>query len=128
MYRNNTLSIALVFTGVIAFLSLSKIGAYTPKIDVNFIDKYEHIIAYTALTLSWLFAVLRLEKKESTNYWVVFYVFLFGVLMELLQQTITTYRQADVFDVVANSSGILLGYTLFKKGVSKKFKFFLKAS
>lgn len=125
LYKDNAILIAVVITIAIVFLSLSKISAFTPVVDINHVDKYQHTLAYFGLTLSWLFATQKMNRKPSFRFWMVFGVFLFGILMEILQQVLTTYRQADFFDVLANTSGVIIAYVFFRKVVFKEFKAFL---
>ncbi|MDG1804691.1 VanZ family protein [Flavicella sp.] len=126
LYKANAVSIAVSLTAIVAYLSLSKISSITPVIKIDNVDKYQHSLAYFGLTLSWLFAAQKIKTKPSFKFWMVFFVFLFGVLMEILQQELTTYRTADFFDVLANTSGIIIAYVFFQKVVFRRFKDFLK--
>lgn len=128
LYKDNGLVIAVINTVVLTYLSLSNINEIASKIEISNVDKYYHVIAYFGLTLSWLFAIQIMNKKKSFKKWIIILVFLFGILMELLQQVLTIYRQADILDVVANSSGIVLAFVFFEKFISKKFKMFLADS
>ena len=113
LYKDNAIGVAIAITLIIVYLSLSKISSITPMLEIDHVDKYQHVLAYFGLMLSWLFATQKMTKKPSFKFWMVFMVFLFGVLMEFLQQAITTYRQADIFDVFANTSGIIVAYVVF---------------
>ena len=46
-------------------------------------------------------------------------VFIYGIIIEILQGALTDYRQADLYDVVANFSGIAVA-TIFFVLVLKK--------
>lgn len=126
LYKANAVTIAVSLTAIVAYLSLSKISSITPVIKIDNVDKYQHSLAYFGLTLSWLFAAQKIKTKPSFKFWMVLFVFLFGVLMEILQQELTTYRTADFFDVLANTSGIIIAYVFFQKVVFREFKDFLK--
>ena len=128
LYKDNAIGVAIAITLIIVYLSLSKISSITPMLEIDHVDKYQHVLAYFGLMLSWLFATQKMTKKPSFKFWMVFMVFLFGVLMEFLQQAITTYRQADIFDVFANTSGIIVAYVVFEKFIFKEFKVFLAGS
>ena len=127
LYRDNALYLAVFITVSIAFLSLFNIKDLKPEIDISNLDKYEHAIAYLILTLSWCFA-MDIEKKYANNrFWIMAAVFLFGVLMEVFQQLLTSYREADLLDIFANSSGIILGFLFFEKIINKEFKEYLQS-
>jgi VanZ family protein len=57
-------------------------------------------------------------------------VIVFGMLIEVLQGTLTTYRQPDWADVLANSIGVFIAFILcvvflnFLKGIKQKFNLF----
>ncbi|XGA85186.1 VanZ family protein [Polaribacter sejongensis] len=40
-------------------------------------------------------------------------MYFFGIIIEVLQQTLTTYRTGDYKDAIANTVGILLGFIIF---------------
>jgi VanZ family protein len=64
-------------------------------------DKVEHAIAYLLVTL-WFVGLY-----PKTSLWrIVLAFFLMGCAIEVLQGTVTTTREMDVRDVLANSIGI----------------------
>ncbi|MDB4098780.1 VanZ family protein, partial [Polaribacter sp.] len=46
---------------------------------------------------------------------------LLGVIIEISQSTLTSYRTGDYYDVIANSLGVLLGLLVFNM-LSKKIE------
>ena len=66
-------------------------------------DKIVHLAGYGVLMFWW--AQLIIQRRWRLAIAVV----LFGILIEWLQG-FTPDRQTDVFDVLANSSGVLLGW------------------
>ena len=118
LLERNSYLIAVVITVCIAYLSLSKPIVFKPPIEISFLDKILHFIAYMTLTLSWLFALRTYSKKKT----LFITLFLFGVLMEFLQGWLTKNRQQDSYDVLANTAGILVGFLLF----SVFYKYYLK--
>ncbi|MEE9350292.1 MAG: VanZ family protein [Flavobacteriaceae bacterium] len=110
LLERNSYFIALLITAVITYLSLGRPVQFKPPIEINFLDKILHASAYFVLSLSWLF-VFRLHSIKKGY---IIFVFLFGVLMELLQGWLTENRQSDVFDVLANSFGIIIAILLFE--------------
>jgi VanZ family protein len=128
------LLIAVVYTLIITTLSLVPLG----KISVgafNPTDKMLHGVAYFILTLLWLFYYL-MKKSEIPDYkWGFFnisvLVIVFGMLIEVLQGALTSYRQPDWADILANSIGVLIAFLFcvvflnFLKRIKQKFNLFL---
>lgn len=100
--------IAILITVSIAILSLIKIGPQ--PIQINNLDKYEHAFAYFILSFIWL---LAFRKTKINKLVVVFCCFFYGIIIETLQVTATSYRTGDVLDVVANTTGILIAYIIY---------------
>ena len=104
----NVLLIALSITILIAFLSIANLGEIAPK-EVWINDKLNHTIAYFFLTWSWLYTFQKKKIPLKEIHVVIFCIF-FGILMEFLQWTLTSYRTASFLDVLANSIGVLIAY------------------
>jgi len=104
---------ALAFSILILVLSLipqqSKLLA-----EVKNSDKIIHIFFYTLLCLSWLF-YFKPYKKLKSKFIVGFGVFVYGIIIEILQSTITTYRTGSIYDVFANGIGILIALIFFEQ-------------
>ncbi|KFB01878.1 hypothetical protein IA57_03110 [Mangrovimonas yunxiaonensis] len=85
----------------------------TPK----FSDKIFHFTAYFVLTVLWvraLFFNFSLPKKRALLMAVVVAV-IFGIIIEVLQMTLTTSRSFDFWDIVSNISGAFLALLLLAK-------------
>lgn len=109
------LLLAIAYTIVLTIASLIplgdlSVGAFSPT------DKMLHTGAYFGMSLIWmLFYLLKVEKKQnySTAFIVIsVLVIIFGMLIEVLQGALTTYRQPEWADVVANSLGVLIALML----------------
>ncbi|WP_245893559.1 VanZ family protein [Polaribacter butkevichii] len=89
-----------------------------PKLKESFnnIDKVYHLSAYFALSICWLFSFY---KKKSLKYVIVISCIIFGIIIEVLQATLTVYRTGDYKDVLANTLGILLGLFVFNQILKK---------
>ncbi|WP_164914138.1 VanZ family protein [Aquimarina sediminis] len=90
---------------------------YPVKIQVEGSDKYAHFIAYFTVTVAWtlyLFFSEKLNKglRQSLIISSVASV-LYGILMEVLQSLLTTYRSSDWYDVVANTCGTIFAVFIF---------------
>jgi len=108
LFKDKLFIIAIIITISITYLSLKKV----PKIEtgINNVDKIYHLIAYFTLSISWLFSFYR---KPLLKYVIVIACILFGIIIEVLQQTLTVYRTGDYKDALANTLGILLGLLVF---------------
>ena len=84
---------------------------HPPKIDIKFeqLDKLEHALSYFIL-MFW-FAQLYHQNKTRI-YYAVFFVLL-GVSIEILQG-IGGVRMFEYADMLANATGVLLGYMITK--------------
>lgn len=102
-------AIAVFITLLIAFLSLASVRS--PIItDIQSADKYGHTLAYFVLSLAWLYALYHHRK-----YKILLFTGLvaYGIIIEVLQGTVTTYRKADIYDVFANTLGIFAAFLLY---------------
>lgn len=116
LFKDNLFIIAILITISIAYLSLIKM----PKADINIsnIDKVYHLFAYFTLTICWLFSFY---KKKHLKYFIVISCIIYGIVIEVLQDTLTMYRTGDYKDVLANTLGIVLGLVVFNQ-ILKKIK------
>jgi VanZ family protein len=102
-------SIALTIVCLIKIEGLNKAG-------ISFGDKIFHSLSYVVLTFLWfntLFNKFKLNKSKALTYAVIVSI-LFGIIIEILQGTLTTYRSADINDVLANSLGVMLTAVVIK--------------
>ena len=118
LLRHSRLPIAITITAIITFLSLIKLGKQ--PIEISNLDKIEHLIAYCFLGLSWLFVFKNYKKFSYKNYIIVLVCVFYGIIIEVLQSTLTTYREASFFDIVANTIGVLLALLIFNRFFEKK--------
>ena len=106
--------IAILTTIGIAIVSLIKLGKV--PIQINNIDKVEHALAYFILTFVWLVA---LRTTKTSKILIVFCCFLYGIIIEALQVTITSYRSGEILDVIANTTGILIAFIVYNSFFKK---------
>ena len=114
LLKGSIFIIALIISITIVFLSLLQLPS--SKIDIINIDKAYHSIAYFALGISWLFAYY---KKPEKKYFIVICCIVFGIIIEVLQSSLTSYRTGDYVDAIANSCGVLLALLIFNLFVKK---------
>ncbi len=114
--HNILLILGIVYTIVCTIVLLVPLGDL-PKVDVDLpLDKVVHSIIHLFLALLWLLVLFT--KSPDINpikYAVSIFIacLVYGIIIELLQQTLTNSRQSDSWDVVANSIGALIGILLF---------------
>lgn len=112
MGRNYFLYIAIFFTIAITLGSLLSLeGVEQPK--VHFFDKFVHISGYFVLSLSWLLALKSNIETLKSGIFVSILIFIYGIVIEVLQGVLTSYRQADFYDMLANLLGISIGLFVF---------------
>ncbi|WP_239758876.1 VanZ family protein [Tenacibaculum finnmarkense] len=110
LLKDNLTIIAILISIGIAILSLIKIRKPPAIIQIKNLDKYEHAFAYFVLCFVWLIAF---DKTKINKIIIVLCCLFYGIIIEGLQVTITTYRSGDVLDIVANTTGILIAYMMY---------------
>lgn len=107
-------SLAIGWTILIAFLCLVKFTDL-PSFGVSVVDKYVHFTFHFVFTMFWgIYYWLKYnEIKISKNVLVLLASLFYGILIEILQETFTETRHADVYDVMANLLGALVAFGLF---------------
>ncbi len=116
----------VLYTIVITWASLAKF-VVPVDVEVKGSDKIGHFIAYFIFTVVWfLFFFFSERRSENFTQSVVkasVICFFYGGLMELLQATLTNYRSSDWYDVLANTSGIIIAVILLKVFENKLIRF-----
>jgi VanZ family protein len=110
------LGAALSWAAVILYLCLIRISEL-PEIKILYIDKIIHAFFYFVFSILWFYALRFYFKKQSSSKLlrVVFVMaLLFGIAIELFQTYFTTFRNGDVRDVLANTTGALLAIIMIK--------------
>ncbi len=105
---------AVFWTGIITFLSLVQFNDLPFK-SVSSIDKIVHVFFHFVFTILWFLyfdkAITRMNFLKPLLVSIVFSLF-FGTLIEILQESFTISRHADLYDVFANLSGATLAAIL----------------
>ncbi len=100
--------IAILITIGIAMVSLIRLEKVS--MQINHLDKIEHAFAYFVLSFVWLIA---LKATKTNKYLIAFCCFLYGIIIEALQITTTSYRSGEILDVIANTTGILIALVIY---------------
>jgi len=104
------LFLAIVWTGIIFFLCLiSSEDLPSINLKIEGTDKGVHFTFHFIFTILWMLylnaSFQKITKRQTIK--VILTSFLFGIVIEILQELYTTTRKADVFDVLANTIGAL---------------------
>lgn len=108
------LPFAIFCTLLIVYLSLIDISDL-PNLELRNEDKFYHILAYFALTMVWLLAISSYAfSKLKARILISAVIIAFGIIIEILQDIFTDYRNFDVFDILANSLGVVVSFICFE--------------
>jgi len=110
--RTAWLGLGIVWVGVVIFISLTP----DPPEPVRFwqADKLEHALAYGLLML-WFGQIFQQKLSQLTTAGLLI---LLGVTLEILQ-SFTGYRFFEIADMVANATGVLLGWVWARTGAGQ---------
>ena len=113
MLKRFALFLAVPYSLALLWASLMSLKD-VPEVDIDHGDKIFHFLAYAILCLLWYFVFLfKLEqtsKRAVLN--AILLAVVFGIIIEVLQGTLTVHRAFDVYDAIANSLGALLTGTV----------------
>jgi|ERR1035437_903367 VanZ family protein len=113
MIKKNILSILTAL--VILYLSLANSHTFdkvSSIIDFPNIDKVVHFGMYFGLMSVIILENRKIIKGARHLFIIGLFPFSYGVLMEILQATLTVTRTGSVFDALANGAGILVSILL----------------
>jgi len=111
------LFLALSYSILIIFVSLIKIESET---NITHLDKIIHAGIYFIFCILW-FGPLRGLFKKGTLFYVFLFSIFYGILIELFQGNLTSYRNFELEDILSNSIGSLIACSfLFLKNNVKK--------
>ena len=101
--------IARVITIILILIAI--VGSLSPpqqmnQVTFNLSDKLIHSLYFTGLTFFWIKSAEEPSNRKLIK--TALLVFLFGLVLEILQGTLPIQRNMDILDLFANSVGILL--------------------
>ena len=105
---------ALAWTTLTLYVCLIK-SSSVPTVNIIGIDKIVHILLHLVFTFFWGITMIKSEKLVSfstTMRYTFLLSFVFGLIIEFLQNYFTTSRSGDVKDVLANVFGALFAIAL----------------
>ena len=98
-----------------------------PRLDFVFEDKVIHFVAYFVLCPVFYLMLKTYQIRHSLNYAIILSL-VFGTILEFLQQTLTDNRTFDLYDLIANSLGVITAAGIVvknKKFIVKKLETFM---
>ncbi len=113
-YRRAWLTGGWLLVVCVWYLSLTPIPPQ--PFTFSFADKFEHGFAYASLSL-W-FCQIYLQRKARVE--LVLWLVAMGVLIEILQG-LSGYRYFEYADMLANSTGVLIGWLLARTAFGRLF-------
>lgn len=105
MLKKILLLIAIVTTIAIAYGSLIS-SDDLPDVEVDYADKVIHAIAYGFLCFIWYLAIKSYNIQRPLLVAICIAV-IYGILLEVLQGTLTEARVTDLHDILANCIGVV---------------------
>ena len=86
-------------------------------------DKFAHLILFGVLCFLLLKGFSKQNQFPALNKKAISIALIssisYGVIVELLQETVFINRNGDIRDVFANTIGAYIGYLIFKRNFSK---------
>ena len=109
------LSIGVLYTLLITVAFLTPISEI-PRVDFPISDKLIHLLTHWGLIFIWLWYLFLSDKNHISIkivFVVLFIYLLYGIIIEALQHWLTTTRTFDLFDIIANGIGSIIGLLSF---------------
>ncbi len=92
--------------------------------DVPYFDKYVHLLMFFVLTTLFClpFSATAYKRSDVTAVFnkIAFSIISYGIIMEFIQKFLTTGRSFDVFDILFDTLGCLLGLLAVRQYAAKK--------
>ncbi len=107
---------SLALSLVILYLSLKNAEDFNRVqfLDIPHFDKFAHSCMYFTLMSLVIYETWRSVFKINHVLLLALFPFLYGIIMEILQATITATRSGSPYDVVFNTLGILISIAAWK--------------
>ena len=113
MIKNNKFTILVAL--IILYLSLANSQTFEkiPLVDIPDFDKVVHLGMYFVLMSVIIFENRKTLIKTSRLFLTGLIPLFYGILMEILQSTITLTRSGSFFDALADAAGVLFSVLLW---------------
>jgi VanZ family protein len=125
-YKYKYYYLSIIWGGIILILS-GYPGDKIPQTPIIQADKSVHVFIYAILAFLMLIPYtaqyIKQEKRLINSLKIISIGFVYGGLMEILQETVFAHRSGNMEDLIANIGGLFLGVLLFSFSI-KKIAFF----
>jgi VanZ family protein len=109
---------------IITFILLTLPGSDIPKsnfFDLVYFDKWVHIGMFGLLMILWSYPFIKAERAtKKTLFLIGGLIIAYGVSMEFVQKYFAVERSFDVFDMLADSVGVFIGWLWLTKRFQSK--------
>ncbi|MDO3694099.1 VanZ family protein [Wenyingzhuangia sp. chi5] len=112
LLERNSLFFAISSSVLVLILSLINMEG-VPNFNYSYTDKFEHVFAYAVISFFWMLSC-KLGKLPVSFFSLFLIIIAYGIIIELLQLSLTSHRTGDLMDVMANSIGVILGFIFLK--------------
>lgn len=107
---------SLALSLIILYLSLKNAEDFNRVqfLNIPHFDKFAHTCMYFALMSAVIYETWKSGLKMRHVLLLGLFPFLYGIIMEFLQATITTTRSGSPYDVIFNTLGVLISIAVWK--------------
>ena len=106
------LPILILYVVLITVLSLITLNNL-PKINTGHDDKIFHALVYSVFVVL-VFNYLQIKKVVGAIWIAMIVSFIYGTIIEILQEVLTTTRTFDFYDILANAIGVIIGFYIIQ--------------
>jgi len=115
--------IAIVLLFSIVYVSLMP-SSGLPKVTFKHLDKIVHLSMYFILSIFMLLGFANLKHKSIFVKSIpIVLSFFCSFSIEILQETVTSGRMFEIFDILANGIGCLIAFFVMKSNFLTKLKY-----
>lgn len=109
---------AILFIGWMVFVTFSSLYSFEgddlPTLSIPYADKIVHFTFYFVAIILGALYFLSLDNPWAKTFVKIIKLALllivFGMVIEVIQGALTVNRSGDVFDAMANSAGVAVGF------------------
>tara|TARA_B100000768_G_scaffold131195_1_gene121890 strand:- start:4312 stop:4668 length:357 start_codon:yes stop_codon:yes gene_type:complete len=103
--------VTILYTILIIIVSIIPIPQLPfPQFELFQFDKFLHLLVYLIMSVMWLMVgFLEIKKVKWSHLTLVFFI---GLITEICQGILPIGRYFEIADIIANSLGILVGFSI----------------
>ena len=109
---------ALLFVSWMVFVTFSSLYSFEgddlSSFNIPYADKLVHFTFYFVAVILGSLYVLQLKDRQQVILRKIgilaFFLVLFGIIIEVIQEKLTVDRFGDVIDALANTTGVIIGF------------------